>query len=783
MWSAVSTTDPDHHAGPPGGGESNSERSIRSSLTLAVTIPWIVLLVLWLVGCATFVSDGVYSRIIGSGVRQVSLPAVTALDNLQSERRLTQEYLVGAGEGPAPLQAQQQRTDAALNKLNQAMQTGLSGAPEEVSQPMARFSRELARLPEIRTKVSAGTIAPPQVVDYYNGLFDTATEVFDVQSRIQPDSDTAQRAIAATSLFRASDLMAREATLVSTGLSTGRLTPEQHLQLVRLNGSYHTELDKNVNYLQPSVRQHYQELTTTDPDWARFVADEDKLLQTGGWTAAPPDVRLDEWQRVTETVSSRLSALTREQADLVSQQAVENGNDAITTAVAGAVAAGVFSLGFFFWTRRRYRAVIDGSLLPRLQRLSGEARTLATETLPSMMDRVRAGERVSIDEETLRGYGRDEIGQVAEAFRAFQDAALTAAINEANTQQGALSFYIGQTRRVQSALGPLPQRLDSLLQHEEDPDRLAALFALDESVTQARHVVENQLVLCGAAPGRRWTKARELTEVLRAAAAETKHHGRLRLGYVPAVSIAPGYIGDMLRMFAELFANAASFSPPGTDVHVEAVTLGSGLVVQISDQGVGMTNEVRERANRTMQHPPGFSSLVSSGDRGEQLGLFTVAQLAERNGWIVEFGVSIYQGTRAEVFVPQAHLFDGQQDDRRDSWSGDVPLSGATKPQPAVAARPTATAERAETTTAEAPAEAAAPQPDSAPAETAEDDGSGRPPLPQRVPYADLPEGFGEEPPTDRRSEPRFAPGLMTFFNAERRSRGDGQADADPDAN
>ena len=87
------------------------------------------------------------------------------------------------------------------------------------------------------------------------------------------------------------------------------------------------------------------------------------------------------------------------------------------------------------------------------------------------MDRVRAGERVSIDEETLRGYGRDEIGQVAEAFRAFQDAALTAAINEANTQQGALSFYIGQTRRVQSALGPLPQRLDSLLQHEEDPDR------------------------------------------------------------------------------------------------------------------------------------------------------------------------------------------------------------------------------------------------------------------------------------------------------------------------
>ena len=46
-----------------------------------------------------------------------------------------------------------------------------------------------------------------------------------------------------------------------------------------------------------------------------------------------------------------------------------------------------------------------------------------------------------------------------------------------------------------------------------------------------------------------------------------------------------------------------------------------------------------------------------------------------------------------------------------------------------------------------------------------------RPPLPQRVPYADLPAGFGEDEPTDRQSAPEFAPGLMTFFNADRRSR------------
>ncbi|WP_243788997.1 nitrate- and nitrite sensing domain-containing protein [Saccharopolyspora gloriosae] len=765
----MSTTDPDNVTKPPGEPQSTSERSIRSSLTLAVTIPWIVVLVLWLVWCASFITDGVYTRLIASGVRQVSLPAVTALDAVQTERQLSQELLAAGGGDQTALQQQQARTDAAVGDMNRTIESALSSAPAAIAVPVEQLTTELGKLPQIRSRLAAGQVSSPELTDYYNNVFTIATELFDVQSRIVPDTDASQGGIAATALFRSTDLMSRESALISTALTTGRLPADQHLQLIQLNGSYHTELEKNVSYLKPAVRARYERLVSS-PEWAQLVVAENKLLQQGEWSdPAETGVSLEEWRRLTDAVGGELTALTRDQADQVSTEAVDNGDNAITTAVAGAIAAGLFALGFFFWTRRRYRSVIDGSLLPRLQRLSAEARELAEKTLPSMMRRVRSGDRVEVESNALQGYGSDEIGQVADAFRAFQQEALQAAINEADTQQGALTFYIGQTRRVQSALGPLPQRLDALLQNEEDPDRLGALFALDESVTQARHVVENQLVLCGAAPGRRWSRPRDLTEILRASAAETKHHDRLRLGHVPSVGVTPQVIGDMLRMFAELFANAASFSPPGTDVHVEAVSVGSGLVVQISDRGVGMTPDARNGANETMKNPPGFASLVRLGDRGEQLGLFTVAQLAERNEWVVEFGTSIYQGVRAEIFIPQVHLVTEDDEERRDSWSGDVPVASASAPAQPL---PTRVPSAASGTVVAEPVVQEEPKPE-APRASTEGEHMDRPPLPQRVPYADLPAGFGEDEPTDRQSKPEFAPGLMTFFNADRKSRDD----------
>nr|WP_281398504.1 nitrate- and nitrite sensing domain-containing protein [Saccharopolyspora gloriosae] len=693
------------------------------------------------------------------------------MDAVQTERQLSQELLAnGAGGDQTALQQQQARTDAAVGDLNQTIESALSSAPAEIALPVEQLTTELGKLPQIRSRLAAGQISSPELTDYYNNVFTIATELFDVQSRIVPDTDASQGGIAATALFRSTDLMSRESALISTALTTGQLSADQHLQLIQQNGSYHTELEKNVSYLKPAVRERYERMVAS-PEWAQLVIAENKLLQQGEW-ADPGEagVSLAEWRRLTDAVGGELTALTRDQADQVSTEAVANGDNAITTAVAGAIAAGLFALGFFFWTRRRYRSVIDGSLLPRLQRLSAEARELAEKTLPSMMTRVRAGDRVEVDSTALQGYGNDEIGQVADAFRAFQQEALQAAINEADTQQGALTFYIGQTRRVQSALGPLPQRLDALLQNEEDPDRLGALFALDESVTQARHVVENQLVLCGAAPGRRWSRPRDLTEILRASAAETKHHDRLRLGHVPSVGVTPSVIGDMLRMFAELFANAASFSPPGTDVHVEAVSVGSGLVVQISDRGVGMTPEARNSANETMKAPPGFAALVRLGDRGEQLGLFTVAQLAERNEWVVEFGTSIYQGVRAEIFIPQAHLVTEDDEERRDSWSGDVPVAKAAAPAQPL---PTRVPSAAGSTAVAEPVVREEPKADAAPRPSAEGKDMDRPPLPQRVPYADLPAGFGEDEPTDRQSKPEFAPGLMTFFNADRKSRDD----------
>jgi hypothetical protein len=112
------------------------DKSIRKRLTRTVLIPSITLLVLWLAVSGYFVFSGLYSKLVADSVRQVSIPAVSALSSVQSERQVAVEFLDNSGAGQADLLARQQQTDQKLAELQTVFGPAIESAPAEIATRM-----------------------------------------------------------------------------------------------------------------------------------------------------------------------------------------------------------------------------------------------------------------------------------------------------------------------------------------------------------------------------------------------------------------------------------------------------------------------------------------------------------------------------------------------------------------------------------------------------------------------------------------------------------------------
>ena len=111
--------------------------------------------------------------------------------------------------------------------------------------------------------------------------------------------------------------------------------------------------------------------------------------------------------------------------------------------------------------------------------------------------------------------------------------------------------------------------------------------------------------------------------------------------------MAGSAVSDVIHLVAELVENATVFSPPNTRVEVRAERVGTGLVAEIEDRGLGLSAEELADINQRLASPPEFD-LANS----DQLGLFVVSQLAARHDIKVSLRRSPYGGTTAIVLMP-----------------------------------------------------------------------------------------------------------------------------------
>jgi signal transduction histidine kinase len=294
--------------------------------------------------------------------------------------------------------------------------------------------------------------------------------------------------------------------------------------------------------------------------------------------------------------------------------------------------------------------IVARSLIRPLRKLRADALDVAGNRLPEMVRRLSQSEGADegVEIEPIGVTSTDEIGEVARAFDQVHREAVRLAADEAMLRGNLNAMFINLSRRSQSLIERQLSLIDSLEQSEQDSGRLSSLFRLDHLATRMRRNSENLLVLAGHEVTRRWTQPVALVDVLRAAISEIEQYERVVLNVQPGIVVVGQAVNDVVHLVAEIVENATTFSPEDTQVYISGQPLSSGgVLLDITDNGVGISDQEISHANWRLDNPPVVDVAVS-----RRMGLFVVGRLAARHGVRVRLRHAQVGGLTALIWLP-----------------------------------------------------------------------------------------------------------------------------------
>ena len=294
--------------------------------------------------------------------------------------------------------------------------------------------------------------------------------------------------------------------------------------------------------------------------------------------------------------------------------------------------------------------IVTRSLIRPLRNLRADALDVAGHRLPEMVRRLSQSEGADegVEIEPIGVTSTDEIGEVARAFDQVHREAVRLAADEAMLRGNLNAMFINLSRRSQSLIERQLSLIDSLEQSEQDSGRLSSLFRLDHLATRMRRNSENLLVLAGHEVTRRWSQPVPLVDVLRAAISEIEQYERVVLNVQPGIVVVGQAVNDVVHLVAEIVENATTFSPEDTQVYVSGQPLSSGgVLLDITDNGVGISDQEMSHSNWRLDNPPVVDVAVS-----RRMGLFVVGRLAARHGVRVRLRHAQASGLTALIWLP-----------------------------------------------------------------------------------------------------------------------------------
>ncbi|MFH8439916.1 nitrate- and nitrite sensing domain-containing protein [Streptomyces sp. NPDC018026] len=767
--------------------------SIRLSLILLALVPGVTLAAVWGVTTIQMFSEGLRLRAQTELSRDTGAMGTEATLALQKERSLSAAWLAAPDGDRSELDAQRKKTDEAVAQLV-GQSDAIESAPSRVSDRLYSVLGSVGSLEYYRNQVDdPSDITAEQALDQYTSIVDEQIHAFQELSQVD-DGDLTSQAGPLVALEHAAELVSQEDARLTLAWPSDRMDEEQWSRFAQL---VHTRRwlvqDQIVPSLTGSAKTQTERILAGS-EWKSMQDVEDQVLEArsadGGDRIDLPDAR-QRWITAFEEISTQYGQLIRQQTDgLLDRSAAEARSLLIKAGVLSA--GGLIALLLCIVMSWR----ITRSLSRRLRGLRLATLSLAEERLPDVVARLERGETVDVESATPPlDYGRDELGQVAQAFNTAQRTAVHTAVELADTRRGFQKVILGIARQSQNLVNMQLGKLDALEREHTDPEILKGLYELDSTASQLRRYEENLVIISGEQPRRTWREPVSLVDILRSAVGEVAEYQRVELHADEEVALAPPAVADVIHLLAELIDNATAYSPAPNPVGVRAALVAKGLAVEIEDRGLGLSEEDYASFNAQLAVAPQFDVVALADDL--RLGMFVVARLAHRHGITVTLRPSPYGGTTAIVLIPHEIVVRepaGGADGTGAAANGArVPwVAGATAPDSADPAGPVTGAGPAAPATAAdpddgprpvRPARSSRPAPASPSAAAAGSPGGrsgdfgpgssdgrgGLAPLPRRVPQTSLAAELRDEDPGGRRDGPDDPAGDdYADFTAER---------------
>ncbi|MFE9789480.1 nitrate- and nitrite sensing domain-containing protein [Nocardia salmonicida] len=620
---------------------------VRTRILAIALVPSLTLLFLGMLTAGNLVRDSYRIRNWFDDLERIRPAATEALAAVQAERLLSLRLLAGGGAVPG-LVAARVRVDRGFDLLVEVDATR--------HQRLADLPAQRAKFAEAVTTLRAGVdtrrISIGDAYAFFNAPYSMFGDGFRRAQQSAPDPILATRVSEAVRLLSATEAMSRSNAVALAQVSS-QGTAFALEEFTTQVGFYHAEIRNLAAEVGPPQKQVLLDLMAGD-SWRRLAAMESAVNQrfasrSESGNAEMPMMIL-EWQQVAETVAGGLFGAYAGQHEYARVSAAEVARRSERS---GLWTGGIVLIGSI--VALSIAVVLADRIIRRLRRLRAATLVIAEDQLPNAIRLAKAKAEIGEVAPKL-DFGRDEIGEVAQAFEHAAATALTAAVDEARLRDSVETVFVNIAHRSQVLAHRQLEILDDAERGQQDPELLEVFFRLDHLATRERRNAENLLILGGSRPGRQWRQPIPILEVVRSAVGETTEYTRVRIAGMPDIAVLGAVVADLVHLIAELVDNATAFAPPDAKVELRGGIVGKGAAVEVCDQGIGLTVAELERYNDMLATPTG--SGLSALAQDSRMGLFVVAQLASAHGIAVRLTESDFGGVRAIVLIPSALLAD-----------------------------------------------------------------------------------------------------------------------------
>jgi signal transduction histidine kinase len=248
-----------------------------------------------------------------------------------------------------------------------------------------------------------------------------------------------------------------------------------------------------------------------------------------------------------------------------------------------------------------------------------------------------------------------ELGVMAAAFDHMVDALDEAALVAQRSEESMQRFLADAAHELRTPIASLQATSERLLRDQpQRPERDEVEASLAASASRLGRLVADLLDLARLeAAGQFRVEAVNLEEVVRQVATDANANGGPEICLRTVPLVVHGDASGISRVVRNLLDNAIAAVPPTGHITLRVQPYSAGAVVNVTDDGPGVSSAVRERIFER------FTRMQSGSNQGTGLGLAIAQRIARQHGGDLTCDESPV-GASFTLWVPESTPVDNQ---------------------------------------------------------------------------------------------------------------------------